>query len=309
MVDISVRNIKKAFEEGKDILCGLTFDIDEGERVGLLGKNGAGKTTLLRILTGQLEADEGEVALPKHRRLGLISQIPVYPALYTTEDVLVSAQRRLLDMRAQLTALEKRLSGDASDALLAEYDALAYAFERDGGWDVEFERNRVANGLQIPAQQRGQLFSTLSGGEKTRVNLARLILEDTDILLLDEPTNHLDIRATEWLEAYLDRFKGTVLVISHDRYFLDSVTRRDDRAHGREGGVLQRQLQLLCRREAAPRRAAAQAVRARAGGGKAFAGGRGPAVPVGDRQQEPHEKVVCHPEPDRPAREDRATEK
>ena len=226
MVDISVQNIKKAFEEGKDILDGLSFDIDEGERVGLLGKNGAGKTTLLRIMTGELEADEGEVVLPKNRRLGLISQIPVYPAHYTTEDVLVSAQQYLLDMKARMEELQKRMANDASDALLKEYDALAFMFERGGGWDIEFERNRVANGLEIPAQQRAQLFSTLSGGEKTRVNLARLILEDTDILLLDEPTNHLDIGATEWLEAYLGRFRGTVLVISHDRYFLDSVTSR-----------------------------------------------------------------------------------
>ena len=118
------------------------------------------------------------------------------------------------------------MSSDASDTLLKEYDTLAYAFERSGGWDLEFERNRVANGLEIPSKQRAQLFSTLSGGEKTRVNLARLILEDTDILLLDEPTNHLDINATEWLEAYLSKFKGTVLVISHDRYFLDSAVGR-----------------------------------------------------------------------------------
>lgn len=115
-----------------------------------------------------------------------------------------------------------------SDALelLREYDALAYEFQRSGGYDLAMERNRVANGLEIPQSQREQLFSTLSGGEKTRVNLARLILEDTDILLLDEPTNHLDINATEWLESYLSKFKGTALIISHDRYFLNSVVKR-----------------------------------------------------------------------------------
>jgi ATPase subunit of ABC transporter with duplicated ATPase domains len=102
------------------------------------------------------------------------------------------------------------MSREVSDELLREYDALVFEFERRGGWDVEFERNRVANGLEIPEAQRSQLFKMLSGGEKTRVNLARLILEDTDILLLDEPTNHLDINATEWLESYLSKFKGTV---------------------------------------------------------------------------------------------------
>ncbi len=226
MAEITVLNIKKAFEEGKDILDGLTFSIDEGERVGLLGKNGAGKTTLFRILSGECTQDEGEIALVKGRRLGLISQIPVYPEQFTTEDVLVSAQKRVTDIRTSMQALEERMARGASAALLKEYDALAYAFERAGGWDLDFERNRVANGLEIPQQQRNQLFSTLSGGEKTRVNLARLILEDTDILLLDEPTNHLDINATEWLEDYLKKFKGTVVVISHDRYFLDSVVNR-----------------------------------------------------------------------------------
>jgi ATPase subunit of ABC transporter with duplicated ATPase domains len=226
MVDISIQNVKKAFEEGKDILNGLSFEINEGEHVGLLGKNGAGKTTLFRIMAGELEADEGVVVLPKNRRLGLISQIPKYPEGYTTEDVLISAQQRLLDIKLKMENLEQQMAAGHSPELLRDYDALVFEFERSGGYDLEFERNRVANGLEIPQRQREQLFSTLSGGEKTRVNLARLILENTDILLLDEPTNHLDINATEWLEEYLGKFKGTVLIISHDRYFLDNVVTR-----------------------------------------------------------------------------------
>ncbi|NLA87061.1 MAG: ABC-F family ATP-binding cassette domain-containing protein [Clostridiales bacterium] len=226
MVDISVQNIKKAFEEGKDILDELSFEINEGEHVGLLGKNGAGKTTLFRIMAGELEADEGVIAIPKGKRLGLISQIPKYPDGYTTEAVMISAQQRLLNVKSRMEELEKKMAADASPELLREYDALAYDYERSGGYDLDFERNRVANGLEIPQKQREQLFSTLSGGEKTRVNLARLILEDTDILLLDEPTNHLDIGATEWLEEYLGKFKGTVLIISHDRYFLDNAVTR-----------------------------------------------------------------------------------
>lgn len=122
--------------------------------------------------------------------------------------------------------LTEQMERDQSPALLREYDRLSEDFRRLGGYDMETDRNRVANGLQIPASMRSQPFDSLSGGERTRVNLARLILEDTDILLLDEPTNHLDLRATEWLEDYLLHFKGTVLAISHDRYFLDKVVQR-----------------------------------------------------------------------------------
>ena len=142
------------------------------------------------------------------------------------EDVLRQAHRRLYDMQERMEALTERMEHDSSPALLQEYDRLSSEFQRLGGYTMDIERNRVANGLQIPPRQREQLFDSLSGGEKTRVNLARLILEDTDILLLDEPTNHLDLRATEWLEDYLLHFKGTVLAISHDRWFLDKVVQR-----------------------------------------------------------------------------------
>jgi len=226
MIDISVQNIKKAFEEGNDVLAGLSFDVNEGERVGLLGKNGAGKTTLLRIVTGELSADEGTVVVPAYKKLGLISQIPVFPADFTAEDVLRTAFDRLKTIKAGMEGLEERMSDDHSAELLKEYDGLAFEFERTGGYNTEFELSRVANGLRIPQHQREQRFDTLSGGEKTRVNLARLILEDTNILLLDEPTNHLDLRAVEWLEEFLSRFKGTALIISHDRYFLDRTIDR-----------------------------------------------------------------------------------
>ncbi|HHT16428.1 MAG TPA: ABC-F family ATP-binding cassette domain-containing protein [Papillibacter sp.] len=226
MADISIVNIKKAFEEGKDILDGVSFEVFEGERVGLLGKNGSGKTTLFRIIAGELEPDEGQAVVAKGRRLGLIWQIPVYPQDFTAEDVLKTAHARLYSIKERMGELEKRMGQDSSRTLMEEYDRLAFEFERGGGYDMDYTRNAVANGLGIPMEQRSQLFHTLSGGEKTRVNLARLIIENTDVLLLDEPTNHLDIHATEWLEEYLKKFKGTVLVISHDRYFLDSVVTR-----------------------------------------------------------------------------------
>ena len=248
MIDISVQNIKKAFEEGNDILDGITFDVNEGERVGLLGKNGAGKTTLLKIITGELYEDDGVVIIPEFKKTGLISQIPVYPASYTGEDVLRTAFTRLFSIKAEMERLEELMStigtqsgqddGSPHDstgsvemsksvqAVLDEYDKLAHEYERSGGYTIETELSRVVNGLQIPHSQRAQRFDTLSGGEKTRINLARLILENTDILLLDEPTNHLDMNATIWLEGFLQKFKGTALIISHDRYFLDRTINR-----------------------------------------------------------------------------------
>ena len=226
MIDISVSSLVKSFEIGKNILDGLSFSVNSGERVGILGRNGCGKTTLFRILVGEIGYDEGEVMIAPSKRLGLISQIPVYPADWTTEDVLRDAHKRLYALSAKIDALAAQMEHDDSPTLLGEYDRLSEDFHRLGGYSMDTDRNRVANGLDIPAAMRAQLFSSLSGGEKTRVNLARLILEDTDILLLDEPTNHLDLHATEWLEDYLLHFKGTVLVISHDRWFLDKVVQR-----------------------------------------------------------------------------------
>ena len=226
MIDISIQNIKKAFEEGNFILDGLSFDINEGERVGLLGKNGAGKTTLLRIITGELTEDEGFIVVPDYKKIGLISQIPVFPPEYTAEDVLRTAFKRLMIVKSEMERLEGLMSLNQTSGLLNDYDSFAFDFERSGGYIMESELNRVVNGLRIPHSQREQRFDTLSGGEKTRINLARLILENTDILLLDEPTNHLDLSATIWLEDFLAKFKGTVLVISHDRYFLDKTINR-----------------------------------------------------------------------------------
>ena len=226
MIDLSVSSLVKSFERGKNILDGLSFSVTSGERIGILGHNGSGKTTLFRILVGEIDYDEGDIMIAPGKRLGLISQIPVYPPHYTTEDVLKDAHRHLYRLSEKIDKLAKDMEHDQSPALLAEYDRLSEDFRRLGGYDMEVDRNRVANGLDIPPAMREQSFDSLSGGEKTRVNLARLILEDTDILLLDEPTNHLDLHATEWLEDYLLHFKGTVLAISHDRWFLDKTVQR-----------------------------------------------------------------------------------
>jgi len=226
MTDISVSSLVKSFEHGNNILDGLSFTVNSGERVGILGHNGSGKTTLFRILVGELRYDEGEIAIPASKRMGLISQIPVYPEGWTTEQVLKDAHRHLYAISDKMEKLAKQMETDSTPALLEEYDRLMANFARLGGYEMDVERSRVANGLDIPPEMLRQSFDSLSGGEKTRVNLARLILENTDILLLDEPTNHLDMHATEWLEDYLLHFKGTVLTISHDRYFLDKVVER-----------------------------------------------------------------------------------
>lgn len=226
MIDISVSSLVKSYELGKNVLDGLSFTVNSGERVGILGHNGCGKTTLFKILIGELPYDEGEVMVSPGKRIGLISQIPHYPADWTTEDVLKDAHRHLYTISRKLDELTERLEFEQSPALLRDFDRLSEDFRRLGGYEMDVNRNRVANGLLITDAMREQSFDSLSGGEKTRVNLARLILEDTDILLLDEPTNHLDLKATEWLEDYLLHFKGTVLTISHDRYFLDTVVER-----------------------------------------------------------------------------------
>jgi len=226
MVDIQVKSLTKFFVIGENLLEGLSFEVQEGECVAILGRNGCGKTTLFKILTGEMDYDDGEVFVNPHKRLGLISQIPRFPQGYTVEDVLRSAYAPLMAMKRKMEVLENAMAQGVSEEQLREYDRLGAAFQAGGGYDMDVEVDKISNGLGITGAQREQLFDSLSGGEKTRVNLARLLLEKTDILLLDEPTNHLDLNSVEWLEGYINAFKGTVLTISHDRYFLDTVADR-----------------------------------------------------------------------------------
>ncbi len=226
MVDIQVRNLTKFFVIGENLLEDVSFEIQEGEHVAILGRNGCGKTTLFNILTGQMDFDSGEVYVNPNKRLGLISQIPRFPEGFCVEDVLRSAYAPLMAMKRKMERLEQEMGQGASRAQLEQYDALSNAFMNGGGYDMDVEVDKICNGLGIASEQRIQEFASLSGGEKTRVNLARLLLEKTDILLLDEPTNHLDLNSVEWLEQYILGFKGTVLAISHDRYFIDQVAQR-----------------------------------------------------------------------------------
>ena len=226
MVDIQVTNLTKFFVIGENLLDGLSFEIQEGECVAILGRNGCGKTTLFNILTGQMDYDDGEVYVNPHKKTGLISQIPKFPEGYTVEDVLRTAYVDLLRTKQKMELLECEMVNGATEDQLREYDALTNRFQSGGGYDMDVDVDKICNGLGIPGEMRSQEFASLSGGEKTRVNLARLLLEKTDILLLDEPTNHLDLNSVEWLEQYINTFKGTVLAISHDRYFIDQVADR-----------------------------------------------------------------------------------
>ena len=226
MVDIQVKNLTKFFVIGENLLDNLSFEIQEGECVAILGRNGCGKTTLFKILTGQMDYDSGEVYVNPHKRIGLISQIPSFPEMHTVEDVLRSAFTELTAFKRKMEQLEAIMGSDVTQEQLREYDNLCNRFQSGGGYEMDVDVDKVCNGLGITADQRAQLFTSLSGGEKTRVNLARLLLEKTDILLLDEPTNHLDLRSVEWLEGYINTFKGTVLAISHDRYFIDRIAKR-----------------------------------------------------------------------------------
>ena len=220
MIDISVNELVKSFEVGQTLLDGLSFDIHEGECVGIMGRNGCGKTTLFRLLTGELSPDSGEIHIAAGKKLGLISQIPVYPAGFSVEDVLRTAFAALASLKRRMEELEKTLEKDASRANLSEYDRLSNAYLTGGGYEQDTEVDKVCNGLGIPAEMRGREFDRLSGGEKTRVNLGRLILEDTDILLLDEAFGALDALTRTVLyqefQALQSERRMTVLLITHD---------------------------------------------------------------------------------------------
>ena len=224
MAEISVQELHKYFGE-HHVLQGVSFDLNPGERAGIVGPNGCGKTTLLKILSGEEEYEGGTVAIAKGARLGLLEQLPVYDPAITVREVLWQAFDYLEGMGAEMRRMESAMA-DGRDVDLARYSRLQTAFEMGGGYDLQVAYDRMTGGLHIDKDMQERPFMSLSGGEKTRVNLARLMLSGTDLLLLDEPTNHLDMDSIEWLESYLKSFRGTVLIVSHDRYFLDNVTTR-----------------------------------------------------------------------------------
>ena len=223
MAVLSVNGVGKDFGD-VTILENITFEVQPGERVGLVGDNGTGKTTLIKMISGRYRCDHGSIYIPSNVRVGVLDQIPNYPDGMTVEQVLRTAFDRFTSIKKRMEELEKQMaSGD--DTVLREYGELAASYEGLGGYDTEVELRRVATGLGV-TQMLSAEFNRLSGGERTRINLARMILTDVNLMLLDEPTNHLDIASVEWLEDYLESYKGAAVIISHDRYFLDRTVSR-----------------------------------------------------------------------------------
>lgn len=223
MIEIETHNLSKGYG-GHEVLQDVTFSVTRGEHVGLLGRNGAGKTTLFRLLCGQEQPDGGGFRIASDATLGVLNQIPVVPAHFTALDTLREAFRPFREMEAALRDMERRL--DTEPALLRPYGELSHRYEHQGGFETDLRESIVRQGLGLSDRLLARPFSSLSGGEKTRVHLARLMLEHPTVLLLDEPTNHLDMRGTEWLEEFLESYPNTVLIISHDRFFLDNTVRR-----------------------------------------------------------------------------------
>lgn len=226
MIDISLSGVSKFYGEVQ-ILDKVTFEIREGEKVALIGRNGCGKTTLFKCITGEEQYDAGSLDIHSSKRVGILNQLPKFKEGTTVKQVLETAFREQRAMGKELEKIAEALAQGADDpALLRRYGELEHLYEIRGGYVEEPEMFRVSLGLGIPKEMWDMEYGALSGGEMTRVNLACLLLEKTDIMLLDEPTNHLDMQSLDWLENYLRSYRGTVLIISHDRYFLDRVVTR-----------------------------------------------------------------------------------
>lgn len=228
MIECSVNNLVKYYGAVK-VFENISFDIQTNERVGLIGLNGCGKSTLLKSLIGIEEYQKGTISFRKGIKVGYLDQIFKFPSETTVIEILHSSFDHLKEIRLKLNAQEeklKNLTGVTLESAMNNYGLLMEEYERMGGYDVDININKICSGLMIPDSFRSQHFEKLSGGEKTRIMLAKLLLEQPDLLLLDEPTNHLDIRSIEWLEEFLLNYNGTVFMVAHDRRFLDKVANR-----------------------------------------------------------------------------------
>jgi ATP-binding cassette subfamily F protein 3 len=230
MVILSCKNIHKSY--GIDtILNNITFNINEGEKVGLIGPNGAGKSTLFKILTGELEHDSGDLFIDKTKTLGYLAQHlslnssnTVYEEMMLVFKELINLEKKLSDLETLMGEPYDKNNEEYHNKLINNYTTYSELYTNNGGYTYKADINRVLKGLGFFESDFDKKIDLLSGGQKTRIALCKLLLTKPDILLLDEPTNHLDLEAIEWLEDYLKNYKGTVILISHDRYFLDSVT-------------------------------------------------------------------------------------
>ncbi len=222
---LSCSNISKSFGDN-DILKHVSFHIEEHEKTAVVGINGAGKSTLLKIIIGELAADDGYVTLSKGAAIGYLAQHQDLAGAETIYDALLEAKRPVLEMEERLRRLEaemKSASGETLESMLQEYSRLNHEFEMADGYSVQSEITGVLKGLGFAEEEFSKSIDALSGGQKTRVSLGKLLLTKPDVLLLDEPTNHLDMESIAWLETYLRTYPGSVLIVAHDRYFLDRV--------------------------------------------------------------------------------------
>ncbi|WP_206172862.1 ribosomal protection-like ABC-F family protein [Acidilutibacter cellobiosedens] len=228
MIECSINNLIKYYGANK-IFENISFELKTNERIGLIGKNGCGKTTLMKILIGAEDYQGGSINFSKDTKVGYLDQIFEFKPDTTVMEIFELAFQKLWEIKKEMKSVEqkiKKLKGGNLDKVLKRYGYLMEQYEINGGYEVETRINKIYNGLNIADSYRKMRFEELSGGEKTRVMLGKLLLEEPDILLMDEPTNHLDISSVEWLEEFLKNYKGVVLVISHDRCFLDNVVNR-----------------------------------------------------------------------------------
>ena len=222
---LSCQNISKAFVENQ-VLKNVSFHIENHEKAAIVGINGAGKTTLLRIIVGEMTPDDGQVVLAKDKTLGYLAQNSTVDTSHTIYEELLSVKADLLRLEEKIRECEnnmKHANGDALEDLMKQYNSLTHAFETGGGYLYRSELVGVLKGLGFTEDEFSKPVATLAGGQKTRVALGRLLLQNPDLIILDEPTNHLDMNSIAWLETYLLNYKGAVLIVSHDRYFLDRI--------------------------------------------------------------------------------------
>ena len=222
---LACQNIEKSFD-GVTILQDASFHIEEREKAALVGINGAGKSTLFRIIVGELSPDNGQVILAKGKTLGYLAQHQEMENELTIYDCLLQVKQHILDMEIRMREMEaemKHTTGEALTKLMDSYSRLTHEFEMENGYAYKSELTGVLKGLGFQEEDFQKQVSMLSGGQKTRVALGRLLLSKPDIILLDEPTNHLDMDSIAWLETYLLNYPGAVFIVSHDRYFLDKV--------------------------------------------------------------------------------------